>query len=148
MIDFVKTHKLESIITLIVIIIIIFIIVFAKIFFFSNSNNPYGNRLEGIEKHRISGDKLKKIETDLEKEKDIQNVDIFITGKIINIMINLNSEIDYDKAKNYGQDAVLNFNKEEQSFYDVQIYLTTKESKIYPKIGYKSKSSKKISWME
>ncbi len=149
MINFVKTHKFESVITFIVLIIIIFIIVFAKIFFFSDTGDPYGNRLDGIEKYRINEDKLKKIETDLEKKDDINNVDIFITGKIINIMIDLNSEIDYDLAKSYGEEAILNFDKDEQSFYDVQIYLTTKdENKTYPKIGYKSKSSKKISWMK
>lgn len=149
MIDFVKTHKMESIITFIVLVIIIFIIVFAKIFFFADSGSPYGNRLDGIEKHRINEDKLRKIETDLEKKEDIDNIDIFITGKIINIMITLKSEVDYDLAKSYGEEAVLNFNKDEQSFYDVQIYLTTKEeNKTYPKIGYKSKSAKKISWMK
>lgn len=148
MLEFIKTHKLESAIISIAILILIFIIVFAKIFFFSDSGNPYGDRLDGIEAHRINNDKLAKIETDLKKEKSVTNVDAFITGRIINIMIELKNDIDYEDSKKYGEEAVSNFNKKELSFYDVQIYLVSDNSDKYPKIGYKGKKSKEIIWMK
>lgn len=148
MLEFIKTHKLESAIIFIAILILIFIVIFAKIFFFSDSGDPYGDRLDGIEEHRINNDKLAKIETDLKKEDSVTNVDAFITGRVVNIMIDLKNDIDYEDSKKYGEEAVANFNKKELSFYDVQIYLISDNSDIYPKIGYKGKKSQEIVWMK
>lgn len=146
--EFIKTHRFESIIIGIFLLIIIILLVFTKIFFFSDKGSVYGSRLDGIDRVRISQDKLDKIQSDLKKNDIVIDVESNVSGKIINLMIETSPQGDLNVLKSISGEILNNFSEKEKEFYDIQIFLISREeSQIYPTIGYKSKSSFEIVWM-
>lgn len=149
MVDFVKTHKTESIIIGICIMMLLFILIFTKIFFFSEKSDDYGTRLEGIDAVTISKDKLDKLAIDLKKEESITNVETNLAGKIINILVTVKGDAPIETMKNKASESLENFSKKEIEFYDIQVFLMSEEvSTVYPTIGYKGKSSTTLLWIQ
>jgi len=145
---FIKTHKAETIIASICLLMVIFILIFIKIFFLADSGDNYAGRLDGIEKVKINNDKLEKIKTEIKKENGIISTDSNLEGRIINFLITVESDQNIDNMKSKAIIIMDNLSNKEKEFYDIQIYLVTKEkSEIYPNIGYQSKGSSNIVWV-
>lgn len=117
--------------------------------FFSGAGKPiYGNRLDGIEKVKVTDKQFKDIDEVLEKNKNITEIDHNIKGKIINFFITVKEKTPEADAKTI-PDAILKEFKEEQvKFYDFQVFITCldEEDKAYPIIGYKSIAKKAFSF--
>lgn len=108
----------------------------------------YGNRLEGIEKVEIKKQTLKNIEKNLEEKSIVNNASTHISGKIINVLIEVKDGTKLTSAKVLNTQVTKELSKEELSFYDVQILITNenKDAKGYPIIGYKSAVDKKFTF--
>lgn len=144
----IKSHKSESVIIGISIMMLVFILIFVKIFFFSSGKDAYGDRLDGIDDVKISGDKLGKIETELKKNASVTQTESHIEGRVIHFIITVKGEADLGSMKQ-NTDAILDdFSKKEKEFYDIEVYLISDgESTVYPNIGYKSKTADTFSWI-
>ena len=113
-----------------------------RILFPDNRAPVYGNRLDGKVPVQENISKIIK-----EKINDgVTKVNVRVSGRIINVEIEVLEEVSRDAAKRYGEIALEQFKKEKE-FYDFQIMITKAgESKEFPIIGYKSLQSSYISW--
>ena len=140
---FIKTHKKQCLIggvAFLVIFLVILIWLFIVPLF---RNNKYGDRLEGIEEHKISSSVIDDIENSMKKNQMVSDVEYHNEGRILNFIITVSGEMNKDDAKALGDvilDKISNKNKE---YYDIQILIDTiDENENYPIIGYKHKSEK------
>jgi len=112
---------------------------------FSSSNNT---RYEGIEKHKLTNDEKNATKDVLKEIENIEEIDIFVSSKIIKIIVELKEDTDFEKVKNISNQAVTKISEDNLKFYDVEIYISSmnEESEVYPQIGYKHKSNSEFSW--
>ena len=116
---FIMSHKKGLAIAGIILLIFVILCIFVWGFLFPDgSKSEYGNRLDGIDKVRISDDKLKKLETELEGHDFVKSADAYITGRIINVMIDVNDGTDVATAKALTEVVKSNFSEDELAFYD------------------------------
>ena len=145
--NFIRKYKL-----LIGILIFLFIILIAGILiigpslFFSN-DKLYGNRLNNIEEHKISDTSVNEIKTSIKDNTNVKDVNFKKVGRILNFEIKVASETNIDEAKNLSNVILEKIDDEDKSYYDIQVFLTCdEESEVYPKIGYKHKTSESFVW--
>jgi len=146
-IRYIKTHPFDA--TLWGIIIVGFLLTayfLLSVFFPSNQNQLFGNRLSGINTVKITNKELSAKEEKL-TTAGIKNVNITINGKIINVVVNSLAPLD-DKAINNLADATIKlFNKQELAFYDLQLIIAVyKKPEVEPIFGYKNANSNVFSW--
>ena len=106
----------------------------------------YGNRLDGIEKVELTEKDTEGIVKKLEEDKMVNSASVHISGKIVNVLIEVKGDTKVSNAKKLSDIAIKDLEKEELAFYDIQVFITNedKEAKGYPIVGYKSSSSKKF----
>ena len=143
--NFIKRNKLLSILMLLFILIIIFGLVMVKIIVFpSFSTDKYGDRLNGIESVKLSDSKFDDIKsTEVSEGFNINKVEL--SGKIVNIYVNVTGEIDKATVRDNSNKLLEKFSEEELKYYDIQVFVTG-ESDIFPMIGYKNKISEGLHW--
>ena len=78
--------------------ILIFIIMLFSILI-GGGNDPYGDRLDGIEKVEISKKKLTNIESSINDNDQVKESNVRIQGKIIYVTIDYINGVNLDKAK-------------------------------------------------
>lgn len=119
-----------------------------KILYPDSSKSYYGTRLEGIEKVTINDNTYKKVKEALLKTNKVISVDAYTTGRIVNILIKVNKDVDKITSEGFADTAYETFSENEKAYYDFQIFLTSEDEKdeIYPRIGYKSKNSLSFKW--
>lgn len=125
------------------------LIVFFTIYFVvpSFGNNNYGDRLDGIEKHKVSSTTISDIKSDIKEFDGVTSVSYHIEGRILNFTIETDGTVSYDDSKGYAKPILDKLSKKNQSYYDVQVFLTSKEDVDgLPNAGYKSKNSSDFSW--
>ena len=112
----------------------------------SNSAEKYGNRLDGIEKVKLTDNDTDQIVKDLEENKIVNSASVRISGRIINILVEVREGTKTSSAKKLTSDAIKSLEKDELAFYDVQIFITNEDddAKGYPLIGYKGAVAKKF----
>ena len=140
---FVKENKIMTSIIGIIIIFIIVVGITVKAFF--PSGNSYGNRLDGIEKYEMTKETISKLEKEITDDEDVSKTKISIKGRLINVIINVESA-DLDDMQNFCKQKLDLFEEEELNYYDIQFYLIDETNDDYPSIGYKHKTSDKIVW--
>ena len=141
-IEFIKKHCFLFIALAIILIILIFGVVVAKNLFFSSHGDAFGNRLDGIEDHRMTDEHLNKIQSELENLEQIISVNNNIVGKRADFIIEVKADVDAITAKGYA-DKILEYLPEDvKGFYDIQVMITNEdeENQNYPIIGYKHKT--------
>ncbi len=141
-IEFIKKHCLLFIALAIILIILIVGVVVAKNLFFSSHGDAFGNRLDGIEEHRMTDEHLNKIESELENLEQIISVKNNIVGKRADFIIEVKSDVDAITAKGYA-DKILEYLPDDvKEFYDIQVMITNEdeENQNYPIVGYKHKT--------
>lgn len=142
---FISKHK-SSIVGL-----LIFIAVLAAFFLFKNTvmfeenQAIYGSRLEGEEKVKVTKEQEQKVS---EAAKDIvKSVYVRQSGKIINIIAEVNPETSLTDAKSIGDKTYAIFTEEQKKFFDFQFLIDNpKNTDQFPIAGYKNKSREAISW--
>lgn len=142
---FVKKHKNMVIIGLMAIAILLAVLILRETVNFDETTAVYGNRLDGIEKVKITEEQEKNIKDAL--KETTKSVSVRVAGKLVNIIIVTNEGITLDIAKNMGNISLEKFSDEQKQFYDFQFLIDNDENKDqFPIIGYKQHSRTEINW--
>ena len=133
-----------SIIGIVVVLMAVFLFLIYKNIFASSN----GNRFENIEKYKLTSEEKKEVKNVFTENENVKSAKVYANNKIINIMITLEDDIDFDEIKSLANSCLENFSEDNLKFYDVQIFVKSlnKESETYPKIGYKFKEKVEFMW--
>lgn len=147
----IKRHKL---LTLIMFLASIVVIIMMYFFFsmFIGDNGKYGNRLDGIEKVKLTEKALTSIETSLEENAEVTDGSVRVQGKIVYIHIEVTRETSLDRAKELAVITLDKFEEDERKFYDFGFSLTQVEQEGNEDIGFvvtgtKNAKRDSISWI-
>ena len=102
---FIREHKITSIVILVFVGVIVLLFMAWTIFFSKGGNPVYGNRLEGIEKVKITDSEEDKISSELKKDKSVKDVDTNIAGRTLDIVITVDDDMKLDDAKKVGSNS-------------------------------------------
>lgn len=143
--SFIKKNK-STIIALVVFIIVLVLLIQVKNIFFSDEKEAiYGTRLEGIEKVKISNDQEEKVKSSL--DESVSSTTVRQAGRIVNIILTVNSDVSVDTAKTYASKAIEPFTDAQKKYYDFQVFIKKKnDSDEFPIIGYKQHNKESFSW--
>ena len=79
--------------------------------------------------------------------ENVKSSKVYVNSKIIKIFVKLNDDVEFDKVKDIATKTVGKIDKKNLEFYDLEFFVdVNKDSQIYPKIGYKHKSSDNFVW--
>ena len=150
--DLVSRHKLLSAICLLALIVIIMMM---YVFFnlFVGGSNKYGDRLKGIESHKVEKKEQEEVVSFLKEKNEVNDASIRIQGKIIYIHIEYTRETSLDTAKAIATESLAKISDDEKKFYDIGYYLTqtsddNSEDKGFIVTGNKSNELDNISWIK
>ena len=148
----VSRHKLLSAICLLALIVIIMMM---YVFFnlFVGGSNKYGDRLKGIESHKVEKKEQEEVVSFLKEKNEVNDASIRIQGKIIYIHIEYTRETSLDTAKAIATESLAKISDDEKKFYDIGYYLTqtsddNSEDKGFIVTGNKSNELDSISWIK
>lgn len=147
--SFYKRNRVYSILMIISIICIVSILVGVIIYFIGQTNkDKYGNRLIGIENVKIQDNKINEIESKIKENELVKETSIDIKGKLIYVMITLNTGKHSD-SEAIAQSSLDLFSEEEKSFYDIQYIIKNEDKEIkenFPVMGYIKSGNSVIKW--
>ncbi len=139
--NFIKNHKKGCMIGGIVFLILFLIVTIWLFVIPLFSNNKYGDRLEGIEDHKISNSTVSDIEGSLKENKMVSDVEYHNEGRILNFIITVSSEMSVEDAKALDDVILDKISDKNKEYYDIQILIDTEEENDnYPIVGYKHKT--------
>ena len=143
--NFIKNHKKQCLIGGIS-ILILFIIIITWLFVIPVfSNNKYGDRLEGIEDHKISNSVINDIKSTIKENKMVSDVEYHNEGRILNFIITVSAEMNKEDAKKLSDILLEKISDKNKEYYDIQILIDTEEENDnYPIVGYKHKTEDKF----
>lgn len=106
----------------------------------------YGERLDGIEDHKLSNDLFANIKSTLKENSAVLDVTNKVHGKIINLIITVSDNTSISDAKKIANSTISLFSNDELSFYSLQVYVVKQDEKLnnFPIIGYKDTGSKEL----
>ena len=136
-----------TIFALIILVILVFIgMQFKNILVPDEGKAAYGSRLSGIENHKLSDDFFKEIESKLKSDEKITDFSYKIHGKIINLIITVSDDVSINDAKAKANSVISMFNKNELSFYSLQVYIKKSDTNLndFPIVGYKGTEAKEL----
>jgi len=141
--NFIKKHKILVILLVIFIVLMVVLgICFKNVFLTEESNDKYGNRLNGIEKVQITDSRLANVKEKILDSKNTNTVTYNVSGKIIKFFIQVKAETDELTVESLLNLILDNFTEEEKSFYDFEVFITNEEEKeLYPMIAYKHRNN-------
>lgn len=138
---FISEHKKQCLIGGIIFLAIFFIIIIWLFIVPLFSNNKYGDRLDGIEDHKISSSTIDDIENTLKGNEQVSNVDYHNEGRILNFIITVSNDMSTDNAKKLGDTILDKISDDDKKYYDIQILIDSEEENDnYPIAGYKHKT--------
>ena len=147
---FYQEHRIFTILMAVVLVCMVLIItVLVQCFYVGNGSDKYGNRLEGIEKYKITESRQKDFENNIANNDKVKSVDIKITGKIIYITMQITEGVELVEAQSIAQKSLESFSEKEQSFYDFNITLkqnSTDKSDGFIISGAKNKNGSGLNW--
>lgn len=150
--DLILRHKLLSAICFLALIVIIMMM---YVFFnlFVGGSNKYGDRLKGIENHKVEKKEQEEVVSFLKEKNEVNDASIRIQGKIIYIHIEYTRETSLDTAKAIATESLAKISDDEKKFYDIGYYLTqvsdeNQEDKGFVVTGNKSNELDSISWIK
>ena len=139
---FFNENKKQCIIGGIIFLAIFFIIIIWLFIVPVFSNNKYGDRLDGIEDHKISSSTIDEIENTLKENKQVSEVTYHNEGRILNFIITVSNDTKPEDAKALDDVILDKISDDDKGYYDIQILIDTEEeNESYPIAGYKNKSS-------
>lgn len=145
-----QEHRIFTILMAVVLVCIVLIAtVLIQCFYVGNGTDKYGNRLEGIEKYKISESRQKDFENNTANNDKVESTDIKITGKIIYITMQIKPGVTLIEAESLALKSLETFSEEEQSFYDFNITLkqdATDTSDGFIISGSKNKNGSGLVW--
>ena len=144
---FIKNNKL-TVITFIICAIFVIIVFAVKLTFFPDEAKAiYGDRLEGIEEVEITSKEQDNIISKLEEKAEVKKAEVDIKGRILNVIITVNDDVELDAAKALTGTITDTLEKEQTSYYDIQVFVKKdNDDARYPIIGYKHQDKDTFSW--
>ena len=143
--DFLKKNKSMIVAGLILLAVVVTIFIVKDTVMFDESQAEYGNRLEGIDKVKVTDDQIKEIKNNL--KDNMKSVELSIQGRTINIIIEVNPDTSVGDAKSYAEKALETLTEEQKSYYDIEALVKNSADKDhYPIIGYKHKTRGSYTW--
>lgn len=138
---FLKKYKIIIIIIITFLVLGLFVILGMKELLYPDDRKSlYGSRLEGISKYNVDILNLKK---EIETVKGITQVEINVNGRIINIIVLVEKEVQDE----LGQTILETLTNEEQSYFDIQLIVEKEtEEKNDLNFGYKHKTEQDFRW--
>lgn len=147
---FYQEHRVFTILMAIVIVCLILIAtVLVQCFYVGNGSDKYGNRLDGIEKVEITSSREKDFENNVANNEKVKSVDLQVTGKIIYITIQYETNTDLVEAESIASKTLEEFSDEEKSFYDFMFTLkqnSSENSDGFIISGAKNKNGSGLVW--
>ena len=142
-------NKVLIVLGIILIICLIAIIVVTFSFFLGGSKGIYGNRLDGIDEHKITETLKSDYVSTLKEEKSINNVIMNVSGKILYITIDFVSDTSLEEAKGKATSSLDKIPGDIQDFYDISFILTcakSENSEGFTIMGAKNVSGSGLVW--
>jgi len=146
--SFYKNNRVYSILMVISIICILAIIIGVICYFLGQtSKNVYGNRLEGIEKVKLTDKNKKSIEDGIKSNDIVESVEVDLRGKLIYITFTI-KEGTHKDVETISQTSYDSIDEKIKKFYDIQYIVDSKADteENFPIMGYIKSGNKVISW--
>lgn len=141
-----KNKGFAIIIALGFILFLILLIIFFQMLI-GGSSDKYGNRLDGINKVKISNETFEEVKKEVTDTELAEEVSTRLQGKIVYMTITLKSDTSKDKAKEIASATLDNYSEEELKFYDFSFFLRWKgEEGDTVVTGNKHHSLDSITW--
>lgn len=136
-----KTGILFIVIALVIIFLIILIL--GSLFGINKSE-----RCVESENYKISSKEKNKVEEIFKDLDNFDKVEIITNCKILKIFLYLSDDTDFKNIDKLTGEVISSFSEENLKYYDIELFIESKneESEIYPKIGYKNKTSDNFVW--
>lgn len=145
--EFIKKHKKGVIICSIVLLVFVCLFLFLRIFMVDYKKDEYGNRLQGIDKVKISETVISKLETEMKVLDEVENASYRLQGRLIYINLTMKEGVAVDTAKEISNKTLDYFSEKEKAYYDIQVIINcAKDTEGYPFMGYKHKSESGFVW--
>ena len=145
--NFIKNNKVTVVAFIICVIFVVLVFVIKLTFFPNEASAIYGDRLDGIEDVEITNNKQKTIEKALEERDEVKNASCDIEGRILNVIITVNDDVELDAAKGLTSSITDNLEDDQKSFYDIQVFISKdNDDTRFPIIGYKHQNKDEFSW--
>ena len=102
----------------------------------------------GIEEVEITSKQEKNIVSKLEEKDEVKSVDTDIKGRILNVIITVNDDVELDPAKALASVITENLEEDQNGYYDIQVFIkkSNEEDTRFPIIGYKHQDKDEFSW--
>ena len=144
---FIKNNKL-TVITFIICVIFVIIVFAVKLTFFPDEAKAiYGDRLDGIEEVEITSKEQDNIISKLEEKAEVKKAEVDIKGRIINVIITVNDDVEVNSAKALTTTITDTLEEDQRSYYDIQVFIKKdNDDARYPIIGYKHQDKDSFSW--
>ena len=141
-----KNKGFAIIIALGFILFLILLIIFFQMLI-GGSSDKYGNRLDGIDKVKISNETFEGVKKEVTDTELTEDVSTRVQGKIVYTTITLKSDTSKDKAKEIASATLDNYSEDELKFYDFSFFLKWKgEEGDTVVTGNKHHSLDSITW--
>ena len=145
--NIISRHKLLfTICALAFIILIAMLYIFFSLFI--GGNDPYGDRLKGINSVKISSKEKSDVSGFLKEKDEVVDSAVRVQGKVIYIHIKVKEGIPLDKAKEFANASLEKFEDKEKKFYDFEYFLFEDKTDGYVVIGNKNAKSDGIVWIK
>ena len=143
-----KNKGLAILLLLTIIFVIILLIIFIELLV-GGSSNKYGNRLDGIDKVKISNETYESVKKEVEDTELVEKVETRLQGKIVYTTIKLKDGITVEKAKEIAANTLDNYSEDELKYYDFSFFLKWKgEEKDTVITGNKHHNLDSITWVK
>lgn len=126
------------------------LVILLYIFFslFVGSNDPYGDRLKGINSVKITNKEKKEVEKFLTDKEEVTKASVRVQGKIIYVHIQFGDSVGLDKAKEISSESLGKFSDDEKKFYDMGYFLRQDKEDGFYVTGNKYVDSDNIFWIK
>ena len=109
----------------------------------------YGNRLDGINKVKISNETYESVKKEVEDTELVEKVETRLQGKIVYTTIELKDGITVEKAKEIATNTLDNYSEDELKYYDFSFFLKWKgEEEDTVITGNKHHNLDSITWVK
>lgn len=143
-----KNKGFAIICALALILFIIMVVIFVRLLV-GGSSNKYGNRLDGIDKVKISNDVYESVKEEVKDVEGVNDVSVRLQGKIVYTTIELSDSISADKAKEIAKNTLDNYTEDELKYYDFSFFLKWKGEESDKVItGNKHHNLEDITWIK
>ena len=143
-----KNRGFAIICALALILFIIMVVIFVRLLV-GGSSNKYGNRLDGIDKVKISNEVYESVKEEVKDVEGVNDVSVRLQGKIVYTTIELSDSISADKAKEIAKNTLDNYTEDELKYYDFSFFLKWKGEESDKVItGNKHYNLEDITWIK